>query len=32
MQRKAQTHWAGSIKEGKGDLSTQSWILTSMLT
>lgn len=27
MQRKAKAHWAGNIKEGKGDLSTQSEVL-----
>jgi lipoyl-dependent peroxiredoxin len=27
MQRKAQAHWAGNIKEGKGNLSTQSGVL-----
>ncbi|WAC15217.1 OsmC family peroxiredoxin [Dyadobacter pollutisoli] len=27
MQRKAKAHWAGNIKEGKGDLSTQSGVL-----
>jgi len=27
MKRKANAHWAGSIKEGKGNLSTASGIL-----
>lgn len=27
MQRKAKAHWAGSVKEGKGELTTQSEIL-----
>ncbi|MFT3935308.1 MAG: OsmC family peroxiredoxin [Chitinophagaceae bacterium] len=27
MKRTAKAHWAGSIKEGKGDLTTQSEIL-----
>ncbi|CAG4988725.1 Peroxiredoxin OsmC [Dyadobacter sp. CECT 9275] len=27
MQRKAKAHWAGSLKEGKGELTTQSEIL-----
>lgn len=27
MQRKANAHWTGSVKEGKGELSTQSEIL-----
>jgi osmotically inducible protein OsmC len=28
MKRTAKAHWAGSIKEGKGELSTQSEILS----
>ena len=27
MKRTAKAHWAGSIKEGKGELTTQSEIL-----
>jgi len=27
MQRKAKAHWTGSVKEGKGELTTQSAIL-----
>lgn len=27
MQRKAKAHWTGSVKEGKGELTTQSEIL-----
>ncbi|MDF2457495.1 MAG: OsmC family peroxiredoxin, partial [Cytophagaceae bacterium] len=29
MKRTAKAHWEGNLKEGKGNLTTQSGILTS---